>query len=225
MADVKTTPEVGKKEGAAVSKTPVEKYKNILLGLLGVVTLGIAGYFYYDYTLQESDKEAQNAIYPAVYFFEQDSLDKALKGGGKVLGLLDIAETYSGTKTAKLANFYIGVIYLKQSKFEDAIAHLNEFSSNDYLIQARAYALTGDAYMEMEKYDDAVTYYKKAADYKPNEQFTPLYLMKLATAYESLKEYKQAAETYDIIITKYSKSTEVNDAKKYKARAETLATE
>lgn len=223
MADVKTTTEA--KATTTDSRPPVEKYRNLFLAILGVVTLGIAGYFYYNYTLEESNKEAQNEIYPAVYFFEQDSLDKALKGNGKVLGLLDIADKYAGTKTAKLAHFYIGVIYLKQSKYEDAIANLNEFSSNDFLLQARAYALTGDAYMELGKYDDAVSYYKKATDYKPNEQFTPTYLMKLALAYETLKENKKASEAYDVILTKFSKSPEITDAKKYKARVDALATE
>lgn len=224
MADVKTTA-VAEEKTSFDPRTPVEKYKNPLLILLGVVALGIAGYFYYQYTLDESNKEAQNAIYPAVYFFEQDSLDKALKGDGKVLGLLDITETYSGTKTAKLAHFYTGVIYLKQAKYEDAVTHLKEFSSNDFLLQARAYSLTGDAYMELNNFDDAVSYYKKASDYKPNEQFTPVYLMKLAVAYESLKDNKKASDTYDIILTKYPKSPELNDAKKYKARVDALATE
>ncbi|MDB5272990.1 MAG: hypothetical protein JWO58_1357 [Chitinophagaceae bacterium] len=225
MADVKTTTEVKAKVETSSSKPPVEKYRNLFLGALGVITLGIAGYFYYNYTLDESNKEAQNEIYPAVYFFEQDSLDKALKGDGKVLGLLDIADKYSGTKTGKLAHFYTGVIYLKQAKFEDAITNLNEFSSNDFLLQARAYSLTGDAYMEMEKYEDAVSSYKKAANHKPNEQFTPVYLMKLALAYETLKDDKSAAEAYDVIITKYPKSPEITDAKKYKARVDALATE
>lgn len=221
MTDVKTKVEVAEKVETTL-KTPTEKYRNLLLILVGVITIGVAGYFYYQYTLDESNKEAQNAIYPAVYYFEQDSLDKALKGDGKNLGLVDIAETYSGTKTAKLAHFYTGVIYLKQAKFEDAISHLKEFSSSDYLIQARAYALTGDAYMELEKYDEAASYYLKASDYKPNEQFTPVYLMKLATAYESSKENKKASDTYDIILKKYPKSPELNDAKKYKARVDAL---
>lgn len=224
MADVKTTTEAATKE-EVVSKAPADKYRNLLLVLIGAVALGAAGYFYYKYTLNESNAEAQNAIYPAVYYFEQDSLDKALKGDGKVLGLLDVAETYSGTKAAKLANFYAGVIYLKKGKYEDAISHLKEFDSEDYLVQARAYALIGDANMELQKYDEAASYYQKAADYKPNEQFTPVYLMKLALAYELLKENKKASDAYDIVLTKYYKSPEVTDAKKYKARVDALVTE
>lgn len=203
----------------------VDKYKNLLLVLVGVVALAAGGYYFYQYQLNESNVEAQNEIYPAVYFFEQDSLDKALKGDGKVLGLLDIADKYAGTKTAKLANFYAGVAYMKQAKFEDAITHLKAFSSDDYLIQARAYALIGDANLELEKYDEAISFYKKASEYKPNEQFSANYLMKLALAYELSNDKGKAAETYDLIITKYPKSAEVVDAKKYKALTGSLMTE
>lgn len=222
MADTKTK-EVAEEKVTAVAS--VDKYKNLVLILVGVVALAAGGYFFYQYQLDESNKEAQNEIYPAVYFFEQDSLDKALKGDGKVLGLLDVADKYAGTKTAKLAHFYAGVAYMKQAKFEDAITHLKEFSSDDYLVQARAYSLIGDANMELEKYEEAASFYSKAANYKTNEQFSSAYFMKLALAYELLKENKKAAETYDIIITKYPKSADVIDAKKYKARIETLATE
>ena len=220
MADVKTS-----EETVSTVKTPVEKYKNVVLGLIGAAALAAGAYFFYQYTLTESNAEAQNEIYPAVYFFEQDSLDKALKGDGKVLGLLDVADKYAGTKTGKLAHYYAGVALLKQGKFEDAILHLNEFSSSDYLVQARAYSLIGDANMELEKYDEAVASYKKAANHNANEQFTPTYLMKLALAYELLKDNSNAADTYNTIITKYPKSAEIVDAKKYKARIEALATE
>jgi len=222
MADTKTK-EVTETTVKAVAS--VDKYKNVILVLAGVIALAAGGYFFYQYQLGESNKEAQNEIYPAVYFFEQDSLDKALKGDGKVLGLLDVADKYSGTKTAKLAHFYAGVAYLKQGKFDDAISHLNDFSSDDFLLQARAYSLIGDANMELEKYEEAASYYNKAANYKANEQFSPTYLMKLALAYELLKDNSKAADTYDIIITKYPKSSDIIDAKKYKARAESLATE
>ncbi len=222
MADTKTK-EVAETTVKAVAS--VDKYKNVILVFVGVVALAAAGYFFYLRQLEESNKEAQNEIYPAVYFFEQDSLDKALKGDGKKMGLLEIADTYSGTKTGKLAHFYAGTALLKQGKFEDAITHLNEFSSSDFLIQARAYSLIGDANMELDKYEEAATYYNKAANYNANEQFSPSYLMKLALAYELLKDNSKAAETYDIIITKYPKSSDLVDAKKYKARAEALATE
>ena len=53
MADVKTTTVAEEKKVELTSKTPVEKYKNLLLILLGVATVGVAGYFYYKYTVDE----------------------------------------------------------------------------------------------------------------------------------------------------------------------------
>ena len=117
-------------------------------------------------------------MFQAVYYFEADSLDKALNGDGNNLGFLDIADEYGITDAGNLANYYAGVSYLKQGKFELARLYLEDFSADDLLIQARAYSLVGDSYMEEEKYDDAAKYYNKAANYKPNKYFSPTYLMK-----------------------------------------------
>ena len=68
---------------------------------------------------------------------------------------------------------YAGVSYLKQGKFELARLYLEDFNASDLLIQARAYSLVGDSYMEEKKYDDAAKYYNKAANYKPNKYFSP----------------------------------------------------
>lgn len=69
--------------------------------------------------------------------------------------------------------------------------------------------------MELKDVDNAITYYKKAADYKPNEQYTPSYLMKLALAYELSKNFGDAAKQYEKIIKDFPKASEVMDAKKY----------
>jgi TolA-binding protein len=129
-------------------------------------------------------------------------------------------DDYGITDAANLANYYAGVCYLKQGKFELARLYLEDFSSNDLLVQARAYSLVGDTYMEEQKYEDAAAYYKKAADYKPNKYFSPAYLMKEALAYEKLKQNDKAKEAYEKIITQYWDSDEYQEAKKFKARLE-----
>lgn len=200
-----------------------DKNKKIIYGVLGLilaVSIGYAGYNYYSGT---QDAEAQKEMFTAVNYFERDSLDLALNGDKVNRGFIDIADEYSFSKSANLANFYIGAIYLKKGKYEDAIEYLKKFSSSDLLVQARAYSLTGDAYMELNDLENAISYYKKASDYKPNEYFTPRYLMKLGVAYEANKDYAGAAQAYTKIVDEYSKSQEYNDARKYKARAEEMA--
>ena len=186
-------------------------------GGIALVVLLIAGWKYYTTSQNE---EGQNVMFQAVYYFEADSLNKALNGDGNSPGFVDIASDYSFTKAGNLANYYAGVSYLKLGKFDEAIEYLKSFSSDDILVQARSYSLIGDAYMEQGNYDDAISYYEKAANYKPTKEFTPDYLMKLGLAYELNKDFESAAKAYEKIVNEYPNSARVNDAKKYKALSE-----
>ena len=212
-----------KKESGFNTENFLRKNQVILVYLVGGLFLVIAGYFGYKYYGNMGNDEAQKEMFIAVDYFEADSLDKALNGDKVNRGLLDIADEYSGTDAGKLANFYIGVAYMKKGKFEDAISYLEKFNPGDLLIQARTYSLIGDSYLELKDYDNAIKFYEKASVYEANEYFTPRYLLKLGTAYEANKDYKGAAQAYDKIVTEFYKSAEFNDARKYKARAEELA--
>jgi predicted negative regulator of RcsB-dependent stress response len=193
------------------------------LGIIaGAIALVIAGFFGYRYWTNTQDQEAQGQMFSAVYYYEADSLKKALNGDGNNLGFIRIADEYGSTKAGKLASFYIGSIYLKQNKHQDAIDNLKNFSSDDILIQPRANCLTGDAYLELNDLDHALEYYKKAALHAPNKFFSPRYLLKAALVQELQKNYADAINTYTQIIEKYYDSQESADAKKFKARLEQM---
>jgi predicted negative regulator of RcsB-dependent stress response len=194
-----------------------QKLLTIIGGIILAVILGVVGYNYYT---KSQDEDAQAAMFTAVYAFEADSLKQALNGTGGNEGLLAIADNYGGSNAGNLANFMAGAALVKQGKFDEAIEHLKNFSSSDLLIQGRAYLLIGDAYMEKKSTEDAITYYKKAAEYKPNKTFTPAYLMKLANAYEIAKNNKEALAVYAEIVEKYPDTIEIGNAKKYKSKLE-----
>ncbi|GAB2945300.1 tetratricopeptide repeat protein [Hymenobacter coalescens] len=200
----------------------VRRNKNIVFGLLAALVLAVVGGFGYYTWRQSQDDKAQAAMIQAVNYWEADSLKKALKGDGQAGGLEAIATEYSGTKAGNLANFYAGAASLKEGKFEQAIDYLEDFSSDDLLLQARANALIGDANMELKKYKEAANYYQKAADYKANEYFTPAYLMKLAVAQEMQKDFAAAEQAYSKIIGDYPNAAEANEAKIYQARAKAM---
>lgn len=197
-----------------------EKHPKMVIGVLVAITLIVGGYFGFRYYIGNQESLAQKDMFQAIHYFEADSLNLALNGDGNNLGFLQIIDDYSLTDAGKLANYYAGYIYLKQGKYPLAIYHLEDFKANDILIQPRAYSLIGDAYMEQKDYENAAKYYNKAANYKPNKQFTPGYLMKAGLAYEKLNDNEKAKETYQTIIDKYWESSEVQNAKKYKARLE-----
>lgn len=196
----------------------IEDNPKIVFGVLGALVLIAGGFFGYRYWMSSQDDLAQNEMFQAVRYFEADSLDLAMEGDGNNLGFKQVIDDYSMTPAGNLANYYAGAICLKQGKFQLAVFYLEDFKSNDELVQARAYSLMGDAYMEQKKYEDAATYYDKAANYKPNKFFTPTYLMKAGLAFEKANQKDKAIKVYQRVIDTYWDSGDFQNARKSKAR-------
>jgi len=209
-------------EALAESFSKTEEFinnnKGLVFGLFGLLVLIIGGLFGFRGYKNSQNEQAQSDMFQAIYYFESDSLDLALEGDGNNLGFLDIIEEYGITDAANLANFYVGTAYLKQGKHKLAVLYLEDFRSDDLLVQARAYSLIGDASVELGDFSKAASSYQKAADHKPNKYFTPRYLMKAAWAYEETGDTLAAKQAYDKIIEEYWDSTEFQNAKKYRAR-------
>ncbi|MEQ8712780.1 MAG: tetratricopeptide repeat protein [Cyclobacteriaceae bacterium] len=200
----------------------LEKNKNVVFGVGGLIAVIIAGYILFNYYTSAQNETAQREMFQAVYYFEADSLGKALNGDGNSYGFLEIIEEFPLTDAGNLANFYAGTTYLKLGDYESAIRYLQDFNSNDYLVQGRAYSLIGDAYAETDRLGEAITYYERAVDYYPNKEFTPIYLTKAAVTYEANGQLDEALRCYKQIVDEYPQSAEQRDAKKHKARIEGL---
>ena len=201
----------------------VKKNAALLTGVAVGIALIIGGFFGYRYYKSSQNDTAQEEMFQAVFYFEADSLSKALNGDGNNYGFLEIIDEYGGTDASNLAHYYSGVIYLKQGEYEEAIDYLSDFSASDLLVQAKAYALIGDAYMELEQYGQAAEQYEKAANYKPNPFFTPQYLSKAGLAYEANNNLEAAAQSYQRIIDEFPTANEVPQAQKHHARLQTMS--
>ncbi len=187
--------------------------------IAAIVAIGaIVGYFGMTWYQNNQATEGEKKLYKAVYAFESDSLSAAAKDLAKV------SDEFGGN-AQNLADLYLGITLIKQGKYDQAIERLKSFNSSDLLVQARALSLVGDAYSEKKSYADAIEYYQKAAEYKPNKFFSPMYLLKLANAYEANKQAKEALATYTEITEKYPQSSESIPAKKYKALLESSISE
>jgi len=195
-----------------------EEHRTLVLGAAGAIALVIAGFFGWKYYQDSRNAEAQNMMFQAIHYFENDSLNLALDGDGSNLGFSAIVQEYSGTEAANLANYYAGVAYLKKGQYRPAKLFLEDFSSDDLLVQTKAYGLLGDIYMEEENYSEAQDYYQRAAGHKPTDQFAPVYWMKAALAAEKAGNESAAIDAYETVISDYPESDQVNNAKKFKAR-------
>lgn len=210
-------------EQISKSEEFVKANKNILLGILVGAVVLIGGILFYQNQKASNNQEALKALYPAEYYFNLDSTELVLNGNDDFMGVLEVASSYSGTSAGSLANYYAGVIFMKQGAFEKAIEHLKQFDADDLIVQARAYSLIGDAYSQLGKYEEAKEYYSNAVNQNPNKQFTPKYLLKLGVNFEMLEDHASAVTQYEKLIKDYPNATEVNKAKKLKARASGLS--
>ena len=201
-----------------------ENNRNPLLIGAGVV-LGIAMLFYgYKQFIQgPQEAEAQEMIFRAQKYLEQDSLNLALNGDGQNLGFLEVAEEYSWTKTGDLANYYAGVCYLNLGKFEDAILYLDKFDGDDEMLSVISKGAIGDAFLELGQPEEALDYYSKAANVNNNEFVVPMYLMKAAQTAELINDFKKALNFYKRIQSDFPESREAAEIEKNIAFAEAKA--
>jgi len=205
------------------TETFIEENKNALIGIVTAIVIVVGGYFTYKgFVLKPMQEEAQQEMFMAEKYFAKDSLNLAINGDGSNLGFLAIADEYSGTKAGNLANYYLGISFLRTGQFEAAIASLKDFDKDDEIIGTIALGAIGDAYMELGDLKQAVDYYEKAANRNQNDFTTPIYLMKAGKTYELIGEYSNAVESYSAIKKDYKKSAEGADIDKYIARAESF---
>lgn len=177
---------------------------------------------YQKFYLAPRAEKAANEMFKAEEYAAVDSLsDRAINGDGSYPGFEKIAEEYSSTKSANIANAYLGGLYLKKGQYQKAIDALGNYSSTGSpVVDPLVLGMLGDAYSELKDYDQAVTYYKKASDKSDNPFTAPLFLKKLGLVYEEQKDFKSAADAYNKIKENYPNSYEASVIDTYLARAE-----
>lgn len=205
----------------AVSKTELflNKNKNVILSVLGAVVLIGAGYFcYHKFLYQPQVAEAQEQTYPAEANFRNAEYELALNGDGNVLGFAQIIDEY-GAKAGRAVYFYAGVCELQLGNYESAISYLKSYKGKDEILAARALACIGDAYVGLEDYSTALSWFEKAAA-KADNQFAAGYLLKAGVVCEELGKDDKALSFYKRIKDSYPQSMEGYDIDKYISRIE-----
>ncbi len=199
----------------------VAKNQNILLSVLGAVALVTVGYFLYQkYIVDPKEDEAVTEMLLAQDLFakglnddtKKDSLfTLALNGSDGKFGFVKIAENYSGTDAANIANYHIGIIYLHQGKNKEAIEFLDKFKSKDVMLSALAKGAIGDAFAQRNQANEALDYYEQAIKISKNNITSPRFLYKAGqTAYE-LGQNQVANKYFQELKDNYQSSSEARN--------------
>ena len=203
-----------------VSKFTRENQKSLTFIVAAVVVMIAVYVLYQKLYLAPREVTAATQMRVAQDSWAKKDWDKAIKGDAGYPGFEKIISEYSNTKAANLANYYLGVAYLNKGEYHKAIDYLSDYRGDDSMIAAEALGSTGDAYVELKDYDNASSYFKKAAEKAGNDFLSPLYLKKLGLVYEAANKNDDAADAYKSIKTDYPTSTEAQTIDAYIARVE-----
>lgn len=216
----KTVNPAKEKDFAQTGKFVRENQKSLLFIAAAIVAI-IAIYFAYQKIyIAPREIAAADQMHVAQDAWEKKDWDKAIKGDGSYPGFEKIIADYGNTKSANLAYYYLGTAYLNKGEYHKAIDNFTNYRGNDMMVAAEALGGTGDAYVELKDYDQASTYFQKAADKAKNKFLTPFYLKKLGLVYEAKNDNKAAADAYKQIKTDYPESAEAQSIDAYIARVE-----
>lgn len=222
MATKQKTKEEVRKENTAeqLSRTEqfYEKNKKWIWGfIIAVLVVWLAALSYNRYIYEPKCAEAQEQAFPAENNFQAEEYDLALNGDGNVLGFSQIIDEY-GSKAGKAVYLYAGICELKLGNYQGAIDYLAKYKGREPILKARALACIGDAYVGLENYEKAVSYFAKAVAVNDNP-FAAGYLFKQGLAYKALGNKAAALDCFKSIRDDYPQSIEAYDIDRYIAEA------
>jgi len=197
----------------------VEDNRNTIIIAAAVLVALFAGYFAFTRLyLMPKNEEGMNLLWKAEYWYEIDSLDKALVGNESYYGFEYIADEYGGTKAGELASYYTGIILMKQGDFGLAIEFLKDADLDDELTAAVAKGAIGDCYIELGNYGDALNYFDDAASTSSNLLTAPIYLKKAGLVHIENGDFDKALANFERIKEEFPTSSEARTIDAYIAR-------
>ena len=200
------------------------KYKNAIIGGVVAVIIIVAGFIMYKNLYAEPREEkAQAALFKGQEYFEQDAYEQALNGDSiGFVGLLKVADDFSGTKAANLAKAYAGICYAQLGKYEEAVKMLDSFNGKDQMVAPAILGAAGNCYAQLGQLDKAASTLMSAADKADNNTLSPIFLMQAGEILVKQGKYDDAVDAYTKIKDKYFQSYQAMDIDKYIEQAKLM---
>lgn len=142
--------------------------------------------------------------------------------------MIDVFKKYEevsknhGQDAGNRAKLMTAVGYYQKGEYQKCIEFIDGFSKTGSAIDAGAYSLKGDCYVNLKKYDEALACFNdalSAADENP--YLAPFIMSKQARIYNEKKDHAKELEIYETIKKDYAQTIQF-DVEKYINRAKAL---
>ena len=154
----------------------VETNKKNIISIVVAVVVIVGGYLGYTYGYQQPrEAKAQTLCTDGLQYVQNSDFETALNGEGTFPGYIKIAEDYSGTDGANLANLYAGVCFAQQNKYQEALPYLEAYKpGKDQSVSAMALFALAQCYAATNNLDKAVDTFVEAAEQADNAALSPM---------------------------------------------------
>ena len=225
MADQKKKDEaLNVEEVLSSSEAFILKNKKTIVGAIVALVVVIAGIFAYNNLYKAPrEKKAYAALFKGEQYFENDQFDLANNGDSiGFSGLLKVADEFSGTKAANLANAYAGLSYAHLGMNEEALKLLDKFSADDEMIAPAIKGAMGNCYVELGNISKAISLLQAAAKEADNNTLSPIFLQQAGELLVKEGKYDEAITAYQTIKDKYFRSYQSMDIDRFLQEAQLL---
>ena len=225
MAEQKKTNEaLNVEEALTQSEAFLIKNKKTIIGAVVAVIVIVAGVSMYKHLYAAPREEkAQAALSKGQEYFEAGQFEQALNGDSiGYEGFAKVADEFSGTKAANLAQAYMGICYAKMGQNEQAIEALNQFDGNDQMVAPAIKGTIGNCYAQLGQLDKAAATLQEAAAQADNNTLSPIFLKQAGEILVKQGKFDEAIQAYTTIKDKYFASYTAMDIDKYIEQAKLL---
>ena len=225
MAEQKKTNEaLNVEEALTQSEAFLIKNKKTIIGAVVAVIVVVAGVsMYKHFYAAPREEKAQAALFKGQEYFEAGQFEQALNGDSiGYEGFAKVADEFSGTKAANLAQAYMGICYAKMGKNEEAIQALNNFDGNDQMVAPAIKGTIGNCYAQLGELDKAAATLQEAAAQADNNTLSPIFLKQAGEILVKQGKYDEAIAAYTAIKDKYFASYQAMDIDKYIEQAKLM---
>ena len=177
-------------EVIATTGSWLEANKKQVLTIVSAIVLVVGGFLAYTHLYQNPREEkAQTLFTEGLQYVQQGdslSLSIAINGEGTFPGYAKIADEFSGTEGANLANLQAGACYAKLGKYAEAIPYLEAFTpGDDQSVSAMGLFALAQCYAGVNNIDKAISTFQDAAEQANNSALSPMCLLEAGKLLET----------------------------------------
>lgn len=183
---------------------------------IAIVAVVVFGYIYI--TNKNADNvEATIQLANILPLFEQQQYKLAIEGdpSRRIVGLKDIASSYSGTKAANTTYLYLGDSYLYLGEYDNAIAAFHEANPDGDILKAGVLSGLANAYEAKKEYLKAAKNFEKAGNTFKDDAISSDRFVQAARNYALAGEKEKARKLYKTVKIEYKAPRYSRDIDRY----------